>query len=204
MLLVVEPSYLQAMNYLAHAYLSFNQPEVVVGNIISDYIKGKKQYDYPLSIQKGIRLHRAIDTFTDNHPAVKQAKQYLKPAVGLYAGAFIDIAFDHYLALDTLCFNSPEALAAFSENTYQALEEHQEWFPESFKKIFPYMKQNNWLYNYQFNWGIEKSFANIARRAAYLTSAEECFRLWEENYEAIHKLYKSFFPELKEYSFLTI
>ena len=189
------------MNYLAHAYLSFNQPEVLVGNIISDYIKGKKQYDYPLSIQKGIRLHRAIDLFTDNHPSVRQAKQYLKPAVGLYAGAFIDIAFDHYLALDTTCFNTSEALSAFAENTYQALEEHQELFPEYFKKVFPYMKQNNWLYNYQFNWGIDRSFANIARRAAYLTSAEECFKLWEENYNAIHQLYNSFLPELKEYSF---
>lgn len=188
------------MNYLAHAYLSFNQPEVIVGNIISDYIKGKKQYDYPLPIQKGIRLHRAIDIFTDSHNAVRQAKQYLKPAVGLYAGAFIDIAFDHYLALDTQCFNTSEALATFAENTYKTLENHQEWFPETFKKTFPYMKQNNWLYNYRFNWGIEKSFANIARRATYLTSAEECFKLWEENYNAIHQLYKSFFPELKAYS----
>jgi acyl carrier protein phosphodiesterase len=189
------------MNYLAHAYLSFNQPEVVVGNIISDYIKGKKQYDYPLPIQKGIRLHRAIDTFTDSHPVVRQAKQFLKPAVGLYAGAFIDVAFDHYLALDTTCFNTPEALTLFAENTYKVLEDHKELLPELFKKVFPYMKQNNWLYNYQFAWGIEKSFANIARRANYLSSAEECFRLWEQHYDAIHQLYKTFFPELKAYSF---
>ena len=189
------------MNYLAHAYLSFNQPGMVVGNIISDHIKGKKQYDYPLPIQKGIRLHRAIDTFTDSHEAVRQAKQYLKPAVGLYSGAFIDIAFDHFLALDTGCFPSTDALAVFAESTYQILDNHWEWLPETFKKILPYMKQNNWLYNYQFRWGIEKSFANIARRAVYLSSAEECFRLWEDNFDAIHQSYKTFFPELKAYSF---
>ena len=187
------------MNYLAHAYLSFNQPELVVGNIISDFIKGKKQYDYPLPIQNGIQLHRAIDTFTDNHEAVRQAKLYLKPAVGLYSGAFVDIVFDHYLALDTTCFESVNALAVFAENTYTTLENNQEWFPENFKKMFPYMKQNNWLYNYQFAWGIEKSFANIARRAAYLSSSEECFKLWEVNYDNIHQLYKLFFPQLKEY-----
>ena len=188
------------MNYLAHAYLSFNQSEVVVGNLISDFIKGKKQFDFPLSIQRGIRLHRAIDLFTDNHDAVRKAKQYLKPAVGLYAGAFIDIAFDHYLAKDTNCFETTTALASFAENTYTLLEEHQQYFPETFKKLFPYMKQNNWLYNYQFTWGIEKSFANIARRAVYLSSADECFRLWEDHYEVIHQLYASFFPELKVYS----
>ncbi len=189
------------MNYLAHAYLSFHQPEIVVGNIISDYIKGKKQYDYPLPIQKGIILHRAIDTFTDSHEAVRQAKQYLKPAVGLYSGAFIDIAFDHYLALDTESFSSTESLTEFAESTYQILEINQEYFPEKFQKIFPYMKENNWLCNYQFKWGIEKSFANIARRAIYLSSAVDCFKLWEDNYGAIHQLYQTFFPELKAFSF---
>ena len=189
------------MNYLAHAYLSFDQPEILVGNIISDYIKGKKQYDYPLSIQKGIRLHRAIDAFTDNHPATKQAKQYLKPAVGAYAGAFIDIVFDHYLALDVTIFPTSTALSVFAKNTYQILDIHQAIFPEKFKKAFPYMRENNWLYNYQFDWGIEKSFASIARRAAYLTSSEDCFKLWQEHYEPIKQLYQNFFPGLKEYSF---
>ncbi len=62
------------MNYLAHAYLSFNMPDILVGNMISDFIKGKKQFDYPLPVQKGIRLHRAIDTFTDTHAATQELK----------------------------------------------------------------------------------------------------------------------------------
>lgn len=42
--------------------------------MISDYVKGKKKFDYPPDIQKGIMLHRAIDTFTDFHEATKEAK----------------------------------------------------------------------------------------------------------------------------------
>jgi acyl carrier protein phosphodiesterase len=53
------------MNYLAHAYLSFGIPEITLGNLISDFVKGKKKNDYPAAIQRGIMLHRAIDTFTD-------------------------------------------------------------------------------------------------------------------------------------------
>ena len=30
------------MNYLAHAYLSFGYSELLVGNLISDFVKGKK------------------------------------------------------------------------------------------------------------------------------------------------------------------
>ena len=81
------------MNLLAHAYLSFGQPQLLVGNMISDYVKGKKQYDYPLGIQQGIRLHRAIDAFTDSHAATAKGKAIFKPAVGLYAGAFMDVVY---------------------------------------------------------------------------------------------------------------
>ena len=63
------------MNYLAHAYLSFRHPGLLTGNMISDFIKGKKQYDYPDHIQLGIRLHRAIDAFTDNHPATREMRE---------------------------------------------------------------------------------------------------------------------------------
>ena len=68
------------MNYLAHAYLSFNHPEIVVGNMISDFVKGKKKFDYSEGIQKGITFHRAIDEFTDSHPTTKKAKEFLRPA----------------------------------------------------------------------------------------------------------------------------
>src|SRR3989442_7909269 len=98
------------MNYLAHAYLSFNQPEILVGNMISDFIKGKKQFDYPVSIQKGIRLHRDIDTFTDAHPATQQLKSFFRPHYRLYAGAFGDIVYDHFLALDPNEFVNDDSL----------------------------------------------------------------------------------------------
>ncbi len=55
------------MNLLAHAYLSFDQPEMLIGNMINDYVKGKKQFDYPAAIHKGMILHRSIDEFTDTH-----------------------------------------------------------------------------------------------------------------------------------------
>src|SRR6476619_335472 len=89
------------MNYLAHAYLSFRQPEILVGNMISDFVKGKKKFDYSPAIQKSMALHRAIDDFTDSHPATIKAKQFFRPAYRLYAGAFIDVVYDHFLALDS-------------------------------------------------------------------------------------------------------
>ena len=189
------------MNYLAHAYLSFNNTEILVGNMISDFVKGKKQFAYPLSIQKGIRLHRAIDQFTDEHPTTREAKQYFKPAVGLYAGAFLDIVYDHFLALDNYELLE-DGWKAFAETVYRQLATQQEYLPERFAKMLPYMSSQNWLYNYRFTWGMENSFGGLVRRAAYLTDADasHAFSLFTKNYTSLQEQYAVFFPQLKAFA----
>jgi len=190
------------MNYLAHAHLSFNNENVLVGNMISDFVKGKKKFDYPVNIQKGISMHRLIDEFTDQHEATKHAKQFLKPAVGLYAGAFIDVVYDHFLANDTNEFINDEALKKFAASTYRQLEKHTNIFPEKFKLLFPYMQSQDWLFNYRSLWGTEKSFGGVARRAIYLNNATAAFHAFEANYTALSECYHNFFPDVKKFCLL--
>jgi acyl carrier protein phosphodiesterase len=189
------------MNYLAHAYLSFEIPEILAGNMISDYVKGKKQFDYPLPVQKGIKLHRAIDDFTDTHAATQELKSFFRPQYRLYSGAFADVVYDHFLANDIKEFKTEEELKKFAANTYQSLESYQELFPFPFQKMFPYMKEYDWLYNYRHTWGIEKSFGGVVRRSAYLTESEIAFEIFNKHYKAMQVCYTAFFPELKKYSF---
>jgi len=192
------------MNYLAHAYLSFNNPGILVGNMISDFVKGKKQYDYPDAIQKGIRLHRAIDSFTDQHPATREAKQLFKPAVGAYAGAFIDVVYDHFLAADEMELTEPELLL-FANGVYTQLVEQQSLLPEKFAGMLPYMTSQNWLYHYRSEYGIEKSFGGLVRRASYLDDASAAFLVFRKEYTALQDYYRAFFPEVKTFasSYLT-
>src|SRR5688500_15033522 len=145
------------MNYLAHAFLSFNDPEILVGNMISDFVKGNKKFDYPMRIQAGIMLHRIIDTFTDDHPATKEAKEFFRPHYRLYSGAFIDVVYDHFLATDVTVF-SESSLFDFSQQVYSSLEENKQWLPERFAAMLPYMRAQNWLVNYRTLWGTQKSF----------------------------------------------
>ncbi len=56
------------MNFLAHIYLSGDNDLMKIGNFMADGIHGKNLENFPLDIQKGIILHRFIDTFTDAHP----------------------------------------------------------------------------------------------------------------------------------------
>jgi acyl carrier protein phosphodiesterase len=189
------------MNFLAHALLSFGDEDFLTGNMISDFVKGKRKFDYPVSIQKGIQLHRAIDEFTDFHPVTAEAKELFRPQYRLYAGPFVDIVYDHFLAVDDNQFLKNNGLKNFTETTYQQLNKNATYFPLPFQKMFPYMQSQNWLYGYSFRDGIRKSFGGLVRRASYLNESEIAFTIFNENYEQLAKYYEQFFPELKEFAF---
>ncbi len=185
------------MNLLAHAYLSFNNEGILVGNMISDYVKGKKQFDYPLPIQAGILLHRAIDEFTDTHAATQEVKKLFKPAYRLYAGAFTDVVYDHFLANDKNEFSSAESLQSFTKESYNLLQTNTAHFPEKFAKSFPYMQAQDWLYHYRYDDGMQKSFGGLAKRAKYITETDTAFEIFLCNKEIIKESYDIFFPQLK-------
>jgi acyl carrier protein phosphodiesterase len=186
------------VNYLAHAYLSFEDPEILTGNLISDFVKGKKKYDYPRRILQGIDLHRAIDAFTDEHQTTKDAGRIFKPVYGAYGLAFMDVVYDHFLALD-LAAKEKDYFLHFTTGCYEKIERYQHILPQNFKNIFPYMKQHNWLYNYQFSWGITKSFAGLVHRAAYISDSAPASEIFEENYELFREAYNNFFPEVLKF-----
>ncbi|HMH22579.1 MAG TPA: ACP phosphodiesterase [Puia sp.] len=188
------------MNYLAHAYLSFENPEMLVGNMISDFVKGKKKYDFLPGIQQGIALHRAIDGFTDSHEITRQAKAYFRKDYGLYAGPLVDVVYDHFLANDPKQFPG-EMLASFAEKTYSQLGPFRAVFPEKFARMFPYMQSQNWLYHYRFKEGIVNSFAGLARRAAYMSAPAMAGRILEASYLELGACYTAFFPALKDFAF---
>ncbi|MBI3883535.1 MAG: DUF479 domain-containing protein [Sphingobacteriales bacterium] len=188
------------MNYLAHAYLSFNHPPILVGNMINDFVRGKKQYDYPAEIQKGLILHKNIDTFTDAHPVTAHLKSFFRPQYRLYAGAFGDVAYDHFLAKDKNIFPTDKALKNFSQQVYTMLDDNFDLLPERFQKMMPYMKSQDWLSNYGNADGIKNSFAGLARRAAYLTESDIAFELFNQHYNEIQQCYDDFFPALKSFA----
>jgi len=194
-------SYFYKMNYLAHAFLSFNNPELLTGNMIIDFVKCKKKFDYPLVIQKGIALHRMIDNFTDFHPATAIAKNFFRSRYRLYSGAFIDIVYDHFLALDKKQFETYGGLENFSKIIYAQLDQEKSIFPPAFQRIFPYMKLQNWLYEYRLKEGMRKSFGGLFHRAVYLNESDFAFKIFNEHYEQLSDCYRVFFPMLKAYAF---
>ena len=185
------------MNFLAHSYLSFSE-EQLVGNMIADFVKNRDVARLPESIQKGIKLHRAIDTFTDAHPLIHEAKAPFRPLVRLYSGAFVDVAFDYFLANDTT-ENSQREWQEHSREVYAVLRRYEEFLPEVFKKVLDKMQQDDWLYNYRNEWGIEYSFRNVVNKAQFLDKTTNVFPAFLANKDFLREKYEVFFPEIKSF-----
>ncbi len=178
------------MNYLAHAYLSFGDAEILTGNLIADHVKGRIALDaYPPGIRKGILLHRKIDEFTDRHPATHRAQLWFREKYGLYSGPITDILYDHFLAIDPRCFQSEKQLLEFSINTYDQLQEQAQWFPAKFAEYFPYMRERNWLYGYRTLQGMQHSLKGLTRRAKYMADVEDAYNTFIVYYYQLAQCY---------------
>src|SRR4029078_1491827 len=187
------------MNYLGHAYLSFNSPQILVGNMISDFIKGRDKFLFSGNIQKGIALHRYIDAFTDSHPATKKAIEVFRPNYRLYSAPIMDILFDHFLANDRTLFDEV-SLKKFSKNIYLHLENNLSHLPNRFLHVFTYMKTEDWLYNYKSPEGMRKSLHGLVRRATFLKESDTAYNLFLEHHSYLNECFKEFFPDVKEFA----
>ena len=188
------------MNYLAHAFLSFGDADILTGNMIADHVKGQKPLEaLPEGIANGIRLHRKIDAFCDIHPAVARAKVWFREPYHLYAGPILDTLWDHFLANDAAAFPSEEDLKSFTLKTYAQLELTAEWHPETFRQYFPYMKEHNWLFNYRNLRGARRSLEGLGRRALHIPPLQEAYEIFIGRYYQLAQCYYELMDDLLVY-----
>ncbi|GAA4298270.1 acyl carrier protein phosphodiesterase [Nibribacter koreensis] len=186
------------MNYLAHLYLSGNDPELKFGNFIADGVRGAQILQFPERIQQGIKLHRLIDQFTDSHAVVKETIERLRPLYKKYAGVVADVYYDHFLAANFQQF-STVPLDVFAEESYAAIQSRPEWLPPKVQTFLPYMVNQNWLVSYAQVWGISKALKGLSRRTTFESNMETAGEELQLNYDFYHQEFNRFFPDLEKY-----
>jgi acyl carrier protein phosphodiesterase len=113
------------VNHLAHLHLASPEPGLLVGALEGDFHKGPVSPALPADIARGIRLHRAIDAYTDSHPLVAEVRAGFERPLRRFAGILVDLAFDHELAR---CWESfhPEPLETYNSAVLEQLRAEQE------------------------------------------------------------------------------
>ncbi len=151
------------MNYLAHAFLSGDNPEVLIGNMSADSLRKNSLSGLSPDIVRGIHLHRRIDRFTDTSGEFSACKSVFIPQYGRYAHILVDIAFDHLLIVKWADYTTAD-LSVFIGKVYEALEARRHMLPDAFVPIFDRMREDDWLRGYGSLDGVAMAYERIGHR----------------------------------------
>lgn len=183
------------MNYLAHIYLSGESDEIKIGNFIGDYVKGSKYRDYPELVSYGIRMHRSIDSFTDQHADVRECQKLLKPGYGRYSGIVSDIFFDHFLASNWHEY-SPVTLQHFSRHAHSVFLSNFGLLPFRVKQFLPFLIHHKRLESYARRDSMFEVLEIMSRRTSLPSNSHWAIRVLEEEYQQFETLFRSFFADM--------
>ncbi len=182
------------MNYLAHAFLSNNNTDLLIGNFIADHLRGNNFDNYSSEVKNGIILHRNIDTFTDNHPNFKLAKRIFYDGFEKHSGILIDIYFDYFLAKNFNHYSSV-SLEEFCKNTYNIYQQHQAILPKTSANFLNYVMQNNIYQAYSNLQGIEKVLFHLSHRIKHNIWLNQSVIIFKNNEQELYQHFKILFSD---------
>ncbi|MBL7950764.1 MAG: DUF479 domain-containing protein [Flavobacteriales bacterium] len=187
------------MNFLGHLFLSGDVEMVIVGNFMADAVKGRDLSRYPEGVQQGIRLHRAIDSFTDSHPIQQRGRERAHAHAGRYASVVMDLFYDHLLARNWERWRT-DPLPAFARGMYGLLQKNQERMPDRTQQMLPYMIQGDWLVSYASLAGIGRALDGLSRRVPEGGVMRGAERVLEEHIELYTEEFNTFLPSIIEHT----
>jgi len=186
------------MNHLAHFHLAGSDTKLLIGNFLGDYVKGRLVGKRESAIETGIRLHRAIDAFTDSHTITRKSQRRFEPRFRRVSGIMTDIIYDHFLAKSWDSFHTM-SLQTFSDFTFKKLLANKEHLPEQAIQGCERMYENNVLSRYVEPGFIDRSLCHLSTRLSRENPLTEGYSQFLQNQEALNTDFQEFYPELQNF-----
>lgn len=191
------------MNFLGHLYLSNDNYPLMVANLFGDFVKGKDYTHLPLIVQKGVKLHRQIDSFTDQHPTLQVIKKVLYPELPKIAPIALDIYLDHLLAKhwndyhsrSLNDFNSSFFNYFFSKKLHQFEDNPTFTYPKEFQELITIMYQRNWLNRYKELEGLDMACSGLSRRISFTNNLHEGLAVFLKHEKLITSSFREFIQD---------
>ena len=185
------------MNFLAHSILGFDDSGLIAGQFCGDFVRGRDLSQYPEQIARGIRLHRHLDAYTDQHPGLLAARKEMTSVPRRFVGIIVDVLFDHYLAVHWDKY-SDIPLGEHAVNVQRSLTEHEAVLPESLTRFMVALQQHAILENNVHLSSIELTLARLSRRSpkfAALAVSQEQLKPWRD---LLEERFEEFYPLLEQ------
>ncbi|EGA65001.1 ACP phosphodiesterase [Vibrio brasiliensis] len=185
------------MNYLAHLHIAQHCQSSLLGNLLGDFVKGNPDTQFSQHVSQGVRLHRFVDSYTDSHGSVIEARQLFDNGTRRFSGIALDMFWDHCLAKRWYEFHS-QPLEQFCNAALEQVmnDEQQQQLPERFVTVTQAMWQGQWLSSYQHIENIEFALQRMSNRSARMARLADCFPYLERNYHQLDELFTSLYPQI--------
>lgn len=184
------------LNYLFHLFLSGPDPDLLVGNFAGDFVKGRLNDGYPHAFLKGLRLHRHIDSFAQNHPCFIRSKERLSKSFGLYRGVLVDLYYDHFLSVHWSEFSS-EPLDRYLHRVRRIIEGRQETLPPRLQGLIPLIFED-FIPSYQNVAGIDYALSRMGQRARQPNPLAGGGEELIHHYQGVREDFLAFLPEVQK------
>jgi len=188
------------MNHLAHFFLGDHSGAGFMGSFLGEFVKGSLKGQFPEGVERGILLHRKIDSYTNDHPAAAASRHRISPARRRVAGIIVDVAYDHYLSKNWCKFCKID-LADFTATVYKALLPLAYLLPEPARRALPRLIRENWLMQWMSFKGVAKTLDRISARISRQDTLSGSIEEIEKNYDILEEDFLSFFPDVMQYAF---
>lgn len=186
------------MNFLAHQFLSFHNPELQIGNLYGEIVRVKDYLEYPAGIQKGILLHRSIDSFTDSNEIVKNSTRLFHTKYGKFAPVIVDVLYDYFLIKNWNIYTHDD-YEEFVSDCYRLFREKFEEFSPKLQYIVKHLLEYDWFHNYSNYDGIRETLNGISLRSKFENNIGEAVNELIEFEDRLNNDFNLFFPKLIEH-----
>ena len=186
------------MNFLAHVFLSENDFELALGNLIADQIKGKGLDQFSKKVKTGILLHRKIDDYTDHHPAFKKCVKKLFPSYRHYSRVLVDMFFDHFLAKNWEQYHN-QKLTVFTSQFYYFLRKKEYSIPDHCNQFISHLVKHKWFESYQTIEGLKKILKEMENRTKFESNLSKGCEDLVNDYSFYELHFSYFLPNVIDY-----
>lgn len=187
------------MNHLAHLFLAPDSPKVRIGSVLGDFTRGIDLAELPGPVRKGIRHHRAVDSFTDKHPDVLASKKLFSAQRRKFAGVALDILYDHFLLRNWSRFTTADQ-DVFIRKVYTELQQYENLMTPDMTRTTRRMVLHDWFGSYRelenIGYALDRVAARIRFRNAFSGMIHEIRPLHSE----LEAHFLSFFPDLQKFA----
>lgn len=161
------------MNFLAHCLIgsraAVGHPDapsaaaLLAGGFLGDFIKGRVPAQMPADLALGVRLHRRVDAYSNQHPDIRTSSDRFPAELRRLAPIMVDILCDHLLSRAWSDYHDQE-ISQFTGTIYTEVAAYTDWLPDTGIQFLEYAREKDLLARYG-DWTVaEGAMRSITRR----------------------------------------